>query len=154
MSIRFWGSKDREDSEGKYYWCSNFYVAPIEDDDGLTYKTTEHYYQAHKFPVGSESFEKVRTAKSARECADLGRTLPVDDIKKWDEVKDDVMRQALEYKFTQHQDLFEQLMSTGNEEIIEASPMDGYWGWGPDHNGRNQLGKELMELREKYREQK
>lgn len=65
----------------------------------------------------------------------------------WDEVKCDVMYKALHAKFTQNEYLKDLLMSTGDKEIIEASPRDAYWGWGKDKKGVNMLGKLLMKLR-------
>jgi len=62
-------------------------------------------------------------------------------------VKDWCMYKALEYKFSQHDDLATILLSTGNRMIIEDSPIDWYWGWGADHKGKNMLGRLLMKLR-------
>jgi len=65
----------------------------------------------------------------------------------WEEVKDGIMLDALRLKFTQHSELKELLLSTGDEEIIEDSPIDSYWGCGSDGEGKNMLGKLLMKLR-------
>ena len=40
-------------------FCSNFYSAPIHVD-GKTWPTTEHYFQAMKFPTKPEHQEKIR----------------------------------------------------------------------------------------------
>ena len=72
----------------------------------------------------------------------------------WEQVKDDVMRTALRAKFTQHQDLKELLLSTGNAEIVEASPTDSYWGNATRKDGSegfNKLGLLLMEIREEIK---
>lgn len=42
------------------------------------------------------------------------------------------------------------LTSTGDIHIYENSPYDSYWGVGKDGNGKNILGKLLMQLRRKY----
>ena len=34
---------------------------------------------------------------------------------------------------------------------LQASDQDDFWGWGPDHKGRNELGKALMSLRDELR---
>jgi predicted NAD-dependent protein-ADP-ribosyltransferase YbiA (DUF1768 family) len=39
-------------------------------------------------------------------------------------------------------------LETYDEELIEDSPYDSYWGIGPSGNGKNMLGKILMETRE------
>ena len=35
-----------------------------------------------------------------------------------------------------------------NKLIVEDSPKDDCWGWGPNKDGRNELGKIWMRLRE------
>ena len=67
--------------------------------------------------------------------------------KDWDEVKIDVMRKALLAKFTQHKDLRELLLGTGQRYLIEHSPYDNFWGNGGDDSGQNHLGLLLMEIR-------
>jgi hypothetical protein len=62
-------------------------------------------------------------------------------------VKDDVMRQAVRRKFEAHPAIRTILLSTGDEELVEASPVDAYWGAGADGTGRNMLGRVLMETR-------
>jgi len=44
------------------------------------------------------------------------------------------------------------LLSTGDEQIIENSPIDYYWGCGADGSGKNMLGQVLMEIREILRD--
>jgi hypothetical protein len=48
------------------------------------------------------------------------------------------------------------LLSTGDRPIVEDSRKDGYWGARPQENdtlnGQNVLGRLLMDLREKLRE--
>jgi len=66
----------------------------------------------------------------------------------WEEVKDKVMREALYAKFTQHPNLHEKMLATGNADIIEHTKNDSYWGDGGDGTGKNMLGVLLMELRE------
>jgi diaminohydroxyphosphoribosylaminopyrimidine deaminase/5-amino-6-(5-phosphoribosylamino)uracil reductase len=58
---------------------------------------------------------------------------------------------TLWHKFMQHLDLKEELLATGNAELIEDSDKDAFWGWGADRKGENQLGKALERLRDKLR---
>lgn len=44
-------------------------------------------------------------------------------------------------KFKTHTDIRNILLSTGNAEIVENSPIDFYWGCGADGSGKNMLGK-------------
>ena len=65
----------------------------------------------------------------------------------WDDVKENVMRQALHAKFTQHRDLCNQLLATGHKYLAEHTHKDKYWADGGDGTGKNRLGVLLMELR-------
>ncbi len=57
------------------------------------------------------------------------------------------MREALTAKFRQNPELLEQLLATGDAELVENSPVDYFWGIGADGSGKNTLGKLLMEVR-------
>jgi len=61
------------------------------------------------------------------------------------------MYEACLAKFSQHQDLKQLLLDTGEAEIVEHTKNDNYWGDGGDGTGRNQLGKTLMRVREALR---
>lgn len=65
----------------------------------------------------------------------------------WDEVKDKVMIIGLFCKFTQNKDLYDKLLSTGDTNIVEYSPVDTYWGTYWNKNGQNKLGQCLMIVR-------
>ncbi|MCS1351584.1 NADAR family protein [Mechercharimyces sp. CAU 1602] len=64
----------------------------------------------------------------------------------WEEVKDEV-RIAVQAKFEQHPDLRETLLATGEEEIVEQTSNDYYWGCGKKGTGKNMLGVILMQIR-------
>ena len=68
----------------------------------------------------------------------------------WESVKDAIMHEAVLAKFTQHADLRDILLGTGDSEIVEHTENDAYWGDGGDGTGKNMLGMLLMELREKF----
>ncbi|KKL76505.1 hypothetical protein LCGC14_2044250, partial [marine sediment metagenome] len=70
----------------------------------------------------------------------------------WESIKEGVMYDAIKAKFTQHEDLREILLSTGDAKIIENSPIDKYWGCGKKGTGKNRLGVLLMRLRNELRE--
>jgi len=57
------------------------------------------------------------------------------------------MRQADLAKFSQHPDLLNGLLTTGNAELIEYSPWDAFWGTGRNGQGLNWAGRILMEVR-------
>ena len=135
----------------EYGEFSNFYAAVIEVD-GVEYPTTEHYFQAQKFYPDEESMEAVRKAKSPGQAAKLGRSRKMPLRKDWEEVKNDIMYEAIKYKFTQHADLNKVLLETGDRELIEHTKNDRYWADGGDGSGKNKLGELLMKLRDELRE--
>ena len=159
----------------KYFPFSNFYHAPFEDKMGDVWLTTEHYFQAMKFLPGTvddkgrDIRKLIRYANTPKIAVELGRDRVFPLRKDWEKlafpngigigynftndflVKDVYMYNALRYKFTQHEELKQLLIETNDAEIIEASPIDFYWGEGEDGSGKNTLGKLLMQLREELK---
>ena len=81
----------------------------------------------------------------------MGRSRKKPLRKDWESVKDQIMRKAVLAKFTQHDDLQEVLLSTGDAKLVEHTTNDSYWGDGGDGSGKNMLGRILMEVREQLR---
>lgn len=132
-----------------YGFMSNFARYPIHVD-GREWPSSEHFFQAQKFAGGAEE-EQVRAARTPRDAARLGRTLP--GLRRdWDAVKDDAMLRALRAKFTQHPDLRAQLVATGDCSLVEHTTNDAYWAGGGDGTGLNRLGELLMQVRAELRE--
>jgi len=134
--------------EGEYAFLSNFYESPF-DFMGTTYQSVEHFYQAAK-AVDPLEADIVVSSATPGESKKQGRRIECRDD--WDEVKISVMRFALEMKFMDPV-LRQKLLDTGDHSLFEGN----VWGdtfWGVDTRtgqGKNHLGKLLMELREKYR---
>ena len=59
------------------------------------------------------------------------------------------MKQVLYEKFRQHPDLRTLLLQTGNARLIYVDADDTYWGSGSVGNGQNELGKALVEIRDR-----
>lgn len=137
--IRFYRERDA------YGEFSNFSPHPVCLKDKV-WPTTEHYFQAQKF-ADTEHEEEVRLAKSPSIAARLGRARSKPLRPDWEQVKEDVMRDALRAKFTQHPKLKKLLLSTEDRTLIEHTRNDSYWGDGGDGSGKNRLGFLLMELR-------
>ena len=140
MTIYFYGTRS------EYGSFSNFSRHGFELD-GEHWPTTEHYFQAQKFPK-TEHCDQIRQAKTPKDAAKMGRERFRPLRKDWEQVKDDIMRKAVLCKFETHADIREILLATGDEEIVENAPGDYYWGCGKDGNGKNMLGQILMEVRE------
>jgi ribA/ribD-fused uncharacterized protein len=144
QEIRFYSTRDE-------YGCfSNFYKAPLRLA-GKTWPTSEHYFQAQKF-AGTACEEEIRKAKTPTEAARLGRSRRQPLRRDWEHVKDNVMREAVRAKFTQHADLHAILLATGDAVLIEHTANDAYWADGGDGSGRNMLGRILMAVREELRQ--
>lgn len=131
---------------------SNFSPHPIKLQ-GKTWPTSEHYFQAQKF-AGTQYEDEIRQAKSPMIAARLGRSRKQPLRNDWEASKENIMREALRAKFTQHLELRSLLLSTGEATIVEHTENDNYWGDGGDGSGRNRLGILLMELREELRTEK
>lgn len=156
---------------GQENFLSNFYKAPFIVN-GVTYPTSEHYFQAQKFiypGANSRSLEyaqlvatqstpnKAKIIANQRIQGGYKWRLQLNDIIKaypdvqmradWEQVKDNVMRAALYYKFTQNPSLMLALKATGGKRLVEHTKRDAYWGDAGDGSGKNRLGELLMELR-------
>ncbi|GHP00586.1 swarming motility protein [Reticulibacter mediterranei] len=119
--------------------------------DGKPWPTAEHYFQAQKF-AGTEREEEVRLESDVKGAIRLGRDRELPLHPDWDQVKDEVMRRAVLRKFETHTQLREILLATGEEEIVEKTRDDYYWGCGQDGSGKNRLGQILVEVRTILRE--
>lgn len=136
--INFWKTT------GEYGFMSNFSKHPITMD-GKKYETTEHYYQAMK-ATNDENHESVRLAKGPKKSKDLARTILLRPD--WEDVKYEIMKDALRAKAQQYGFIIPALVTSGTEELAEDSPYDYIWGTGKDGTGQNLLGKAWMEIRE------
>jgi ribA/ribD-fused uncharacterized protein len=131
------------------YGCfSNYSKHPVFLKEKI-WPTSEHYYQAQKFS-GTPLEERIRLASSPVNASKIGRCHPT--VRSgWESEKKGVMRDVIYAKFTQHPDLKQILLSTGNATIIEDSSDDYYWGDGSNGTGQNMLGQLLMTLRSELR---
>ena len=81
-------------------------------------------FQAFKFmttdPALAEIIRTQPSARSARREAVFHRNYQRSD---WFDVNVEIMDLILHAKFTQHEDLREKLLETGNRELIEDSPV-------------------------------
>jgi ribA/ribD-fused uncharacterized protein len=144
MPILFYSAREQP------YGCfSNFSAHGFTLDD-LWWPTSEHYFQAQKF-VGTPYFERLCRASSPKQVAELGRRRNFPLRQDWEEVKDDVMRRAVLCKFETHAEIRAVLLGTGDEEIVENTTRDYYWGCGTNGSGRNMLGLILVEVRQVLR---
>lgn len=163
--IEFWKPRD------PHGYLSNYWPAPVEVD-GVTFGSTEHYYQMCKYDdewmreqirkapsphlsrelaymrlqkYGNDAFNEIVREAQRRECKVRAQ---------WGEDKDNVMKRAVLAKFRQNKELRSKLDQTGTAHIVEASPFDSYWGHGKDGRGKNKLGILLKQVRALLRREK
>lgn len=141
MAIKFYKLKDPYGCFSNY-WKARFFVF------GRWWTWSEAPYQAAKTIVQSE-IDAIHQATKANDTRLLGQKVTMRPD--WDQVKRSVMKEVCMAKFLQHPDLRKILMDTGNEVLIEDSPVDWYWGCGADGTGQNVLGQVLMEIREELK---
>lgn len=117
---------------------------------GRRWPTSEHYFQAQKFE-DLKTQAAVGNAKTPKIAANIGRDRKNPLRRDWESVKVQVMTDVVRAKFTQHEDLRETLLSTGDAKLVEHTVNDSYWGDGGDGSGKNMLGIVLMRVREELR---
>lgn len=131
---------------------SNFYVGPLMWQ-GKEWRSAEHAYQAAKFldtePAIAETIQSALTSAEAKRISKKHQTRR---DQSWALKKLVVMEDILRAKLHQDESLRAFLVATGEREIVEDSPEDGYWGRRPDGHGQNQLGKLWMKLRSELQE--
>ena len=116
-------------SEKPFGAFSNLYRREIEFE-GETFATSEHAYQAGK--ARKPAVRKwLMDAPSPALLAMAAHGLYYWDVAPgWSTSKFDRMRAVLRAKFTQHRDLHDLLLSTGDRPIHESCD-DPWWGGGP-----------------------
>lgn len=136
--------------EQDFYVLSNFSAFRLRWR-GHDFDTTEAAYHWEKFVHGDEAAQEVcgwiksaRSAHDAFKVAEKHKHLRRAD---WDAVKVPIMREILAAKARQHEYVYRKLMATGDRQLVENSWRDDFWGWGPNGDGQNMLGKLWMEVR-------
>lgn len=135
--------------EHEFYVFSNFSSFAIKWK-GKLYMTSEHAYHSEKFE-DTDLKEQIRNARSAHEALKLAEANKDKYISNWDIIKLGVMKEILRAKVEQHPYVKKKLIESGDKELIEDSWRDSYWGWGPNKDGENHLGKLWTEVRDEFK---
>ena len=135
--------------EREYYFLSNFSAFAIMWK-GYFCLTSEHAYQTEKFE-DEELKEAIRKTMSAHDSKKLLHEHKDKYRKDWNEVKLGIMKEILREKVKQHPYIMKKLLESGKRELVEDSWRDDFWGWGPNKDGANHLGKLWMEVREEVK---
>ena len=134
---------------GEYSYLSNFHEAEFEYN-GTLFPTSEHAYQAMKAVEEDEIYEKIASASSPKKAKRYGKepSLPDD----WNERKKFHMLEIVTAKFSQNPEIREKLIGTEDQLLVELNKWgDTYWGAKKsDGEGKNMLGRILMEVRSSF----
>ena len=140
---------------GAYRFLSNFYPSPINiyvkcifvECRFMTFPSVEHAYQAAKTVNLFDKIE-ISKCKTPGETKRLGRNLKT--IDNWDNLKVKIMLDLLRTKFAIPK-LRQKLLDTGDRVLIEGNNWgDTFWGV-CQGEGRNELGKLLMQVRKEIK---
>jgi ribA/ribD-fused uncharacterized protein len=116
--------------------------------------TTEHLYQACRFPHLPDVQERMRANPSPLAAKMRAHKHAAETRPDWEAARVSIMRWCLAVKLAQHRARFGALLlATGDRPLVEVSPDDAFWGAVPDGpgaqsaTGANLLGHLLMALR-------
>lgn len=149
-----------------YFWntiYSQWYMSKNKDylfeENGVKFITAEHYMMYHKALTFNdiETASKILETPHPRDVKALGRLVKNYDDKIWSQRRFDVVVQGNLLKFSQNQDLMDDLIKYQDLIFVEASPVDVIWGIGLHYEddrvldekqwkGQNLLGKAINKV--------
>lgn len=157
------GAKVRQTEQYYFFWKHQFGQwtrRDIQDPDGVTYNCCEQYMMVKKALLfgDKDMAQRLLSEPEPKEQQLLGRQIKGFDADIWDKHKVGIVWYGNYLKFTQHKDLQDRLLATGDRVLAEASPYDQVWGVGLGANddaildpgnwtGQNLLGEVLMSVR-------
>ncbi|MBB4806961.1 ribA/ribD-fused uncharacterized protein [Chryseobacterium defluvii] len=157
----FWGHTAKDEITKSCF--SQWFTCEFEEN-GISYKTAEHYMMAGKARLFDDDIicNEILKSNDPDMVKKLGRKVKNFDNQLWDEHKYEIVRKGNLLKFSQNQKLRDFLLSTENKILVEASPYDKVWGIGMlennpkaenplEWNGENLLGFALMEVRDELK---
>jgi ribA/ribD-fused uncharacterized protein len=111
-----------------------------------------------------EAYQEIMATSGPKEQKAIGRRVKNFNAEVWSVISREVVYQANYAKFTQNPHMREELMATGDLEIVEASPEDKIWGIGLHETnprawdkstwqGTNWLGEAIMRVRQTLKEE-
>jgi len=154
----------------EYGWLSNWYLSDFVVDD-IIFHSGEQWFMYSKANLFADEDTKSKILHYSldrpsdnKKIKSLGREVKEFDEVFWRRYREDLVYKGLYAKFSQNEDLKQKLLATGDKMLVEASPYDKIWGIGlsrwdyaaQDMNqwkGLNLLGKVLMRVRSKLREE-
>jgi len=140
---------------------NHWLLIDIVDPDGVKYNCCEQYMMYKKALLFNDVdiANEIKLEPSPLRQKELGRKIKGFDPEIWDNNKLGIVWYGNFLKFSQHSDLKERLLLTGDRILAEASPIDLIWGVGlksfddnildiKNWKGKNLLGEVLMSIRD------
>ena len=156
--LYFWGHTTADSVVGKAC-LSQWYPASFTLD-GISYSSSEHYMMIQKAALFDDlaTVDLMLSTTNPKEVKDLGRQVKNFDPSTWGKHCEQIVFDGNLGKFSQNAALGNYLAGTGEQVLVEASPMDRIWGIGLAENdamrtpplnwkGKNLLGFALMRVR-------
>ncbi len=143
--------------EQDFYVLSNFSSFRL-NWKGVDFDTSEHAYHWEKFYLVPGAWTQdgtvcdlIRRTRSAHEAFKLAENMRSLRRPDWEAVKVSIMTDILRAKMSQHPYVRQKLLESGDRLLVENSWRDDYWGWGPNRDGKNVLGRLWMSIRSELR---
>ena len=150
--------------EGKLYFnsrtpyldiFSNFHTEPLEIN-GEIWKSGEHFYQAAKFaPNGLQEDDNIYRLIVEAETPGTAKRLADEFFSDANKARShqalrtfQAMATMLNVKFAPGTLARKRLIQTGDLELVHLSSSDFFWGQNRKGDGKNLLGKALMQMRD------
>jgi len=125
-----------------------------DPETGLFWRSSEAWYQAQRFPADAELQEAIRDAANGFLAKKVAHARVSESRADWLNVNIALMARAIELKCTNAR-FADELLASGDRDIVELSSRDAFWGAKPIGGGRlkgaNVLGQLLMRQRGKLR---
>lgn len=161
----FWGHRQRADGVPSAACFSQWFPAAFTID-AIRYATAEHWMMAEKARLFADDQALARVLATADPAAAkaAGRAVRSFDEATWLRHRLEIVVRGNRAKFEQHPPLRDFLLGTGDQVLVEASPVDPVWGIGlaagdpraqdpMRWQGLNLLGFALMAVRDALGEQ-
>jgi len=143
-------SKQRRPSSTRYFKgkgdiLSNFYPCSLHSQ-GLWFHSSEQLIQYRWARIArcDDVAQQIMEAPDGPSVYEIARQIP--RTRRWESLKEKVIKEAVELKFKSCAEFREELLSTTGS-IVEDTPHP-YWGRGPDYRGQNRTGLILEALRD------
>ena len=121
-----------------FFWdgiYSQWHQASMEID-GIKYNCCEQYMMHQKALLFSDydTAERIMNSRSPRDQKQLGRQVQSFNKGIWDSACVRIVYKGNYAKFTQNEELKQELLATTDRILVEASPYDNIWGIGLGEN--------------------